>query len=285
MGRRALVLLAAGVLSCSHEPAYWKGISLPQYASVLAEGSSPEEGDFIHLRIHAKGRVKEVHRYFEQTLDAQWEPCFLAHVDPTWEDDHYHRAGRYSMWVNRSEGRLLRVASVWTTGPDQPLGPDEPDLAINHLASDSRFWDLAYRIICDQHDPELFSPFAAGNASKHYCRDDPEAIPFDAGRWVTADPAQRGRMTPDLLCRGLLLGLDKEQVVILLGPPDLDKGPEFSYRISKPDNFGSRYLPPPRGGIVCREGEYDLRFDFTTYVPDGGPMPFEVAMVCLRPGD
>ncbi|QDV35895.1 hypothetical protein [Tautonia plasticadhaerens] len=74
--------------------------------------------------------------------------------------------------------------------------------------------------------PPLYEPFFA-------------AREFDAPGWRAGDRLDRGRMTRDLESSGRLLGLDRGQVLDLLGPPDDRTEDSMSYSVDLGHRFGS----------------------------------------------
>lgn len=74
--------------------------------------------------------------------------------------------------------------------------------------------------------PQLYEPFFAARG-------------VDAPGWREGDRLDRGRMARDLESSGRLLGLDRGQVLDLLGPPDDRTEGSMSYSVDLGDRFGS----------------------------------------------
>ena len=85
-------------------------------------------------------------------------------------------------------------------------------------------------------------------------------------------------MAADLMCRGLLLGLNEREVIELLGPPDYTVGHTFGYRVVNPDGFG--HEPPLPSASLYEEGRYVLEFKFEGFDRLRHLLPFELDREC-----
>lgn len=65
------------------------------------------------------------------------------------------------------------------------------------------------------------------------------ATQFERSLWQAGSQIERGRMARDLESSGRLLGLGREQIIDLLGPPDDQTGASMSYKVDIGHRFGS----------------------------------------------
>jgi hypothetical protein len=75
--------------------------------------------------------------------------------------------------------------------------------------------------------------------------------PFEAGDWRTGDDVERGRMVRSLLASTLLSGQRREDVIALLGAPDLSSRNELKY------------------DVRCRQGKCGVDWQYSLVVEFG----------------
>lgn len=81
--------------------------------------------------------------------------------------------------------------------------------------------------------------------------------PFDPKLWQTGSLRQRGRMARDLESSEKLIGLSRDEVLALLGPPDRDDGPaSVAYTVDIGYKFG---FEPWTYCLTIRFGKTDAR--------------------------
>jgi hypothetical protein len=86
-------------------------------------------------------------------------------------------------------------------------------------------------------------------------------------------------MVADLMCRGLLLGLNEDEVLQLLGPPDYDSDGTFGYRFDHPEElYGAKVPPPP--GYRCDGTSSVLEFEFRGFDNTRRFLPFTLDPIC-----
>ena len=83
--------------------------------------------------------------------------------------------------------------------------------------------------------------------------------PFDSSLWKTGSLRQRGRLARDLRYSGKLIGLSRDEVFALLGPPDREDGPDaVGYTVDLGFKFG---WEPWTYSLTIRFGKADRRVE------------------------
>jgi len=280
MMRHGLISLLFVTAACAPDPQSWHGFPLPPETTMLKEVDAPySSATNMLLGLEGSAGFDEIAEFYQSRLPEGWERCPSSDVE--WPAAREYLPARYVSWWS-SGSRVLfwaRTAESWTDDVVEAYGVTRV-VVIGHDA-DPRSWELSYRGFCAPRNVELFSPMAVVS-SRQRCASASRESEFDSQAWRSADELQRGQMVDDLICRGLLLGLDQEETIELLGPPDAQDNSTFSYRVHI-----STYppLPPMADGILeCPETEAALRFDFTLKIPSEAHAPFGIDYGCWADG-
>lgn len=277
---RGLILLLFVIVACTPNAQSWHGFPLPPDTNLFKEIDLPfDTMQILFLAMEGPGEFDKIVAFYQSRLTEGWERCPSSDVE--WPAGREYLPARSVSWSNSgSRARFwVSTAEKWADDEVEELGVNR-FVVIGHDA-DPRSWELWYRGFCAPHDVELFSPIAVGG-SRGRCASASRGSRFDSHSWRTANELKRGEMTNDLICRGLLLGLDQEETIELLGPPDAQDNGAFSYRVQI-----STYppLPPMADGILqCPETEAALRFDFTLKIPSEAHAPFGIDWGCWANG-
>lgn len=253
-------------------PSEWYGIPLPPHATVVHEDEQPifGWGPELELAVDDPESLNLVHFFYQERLRGSWQLCPFAgsewknlpslEVGPDWRIQVWFDAERqqHVSVVTVGEGEHTRGPAILLTFYDKPST-----------------WPLVHRGLCQSSAQNLFHPLALQQARRH-CYDDSGMI-FEPDIWKASGPDDRGQMLSDLICRGMLLGLSREQTLALLGTPDGDSESGVSFRVRKPGGFGKYKAPVATN---CTQGWFDLRFHFPCDVADDCRVPYTIDEIC-----
>jgi len=263
-------LLLTVIASCSSPPPTWHDLPLPPDTSTIEEGNDRVFGWGPTLELDTVGvrSPDQIHEFYEETLEEQWELCPFSGSD--WKTLPSAVPGsRTQFWSNVEQRRHFSVTT------HKPSSDDSYAIIFLALYEGSETWDLVHRGYCESVSRHLFHPLAVIK-ERLYCFDD-STTTFESDAWKNTAPGERGQMLSDLLCRGLLLGLSMEQVLSLLGQPDVQSGPRFVYHLRKLGGYGRYKIPDTED---CKQEWFDLVFDYACDTLEECHLPYSVNPRC-----
>ena len=254
VGLRPLLLATmVAVAGCTFASGTWRGVPNPPFADVVKELEPHEVVSTIGYAVRShqiyfavpENSLDEVHRFYASVLDETWAVC--PSTDKAWVNPTEGYSARTSRWANVSGQAVLAVSTVRR---EDGGGVQQELWNAVAIVYDPLVFGLVHRAYCDP--PGGVTPSVQTVAlSSRLCSDDLRVEQFRPGSWKKADLDSRGLMFADLICGGLLLGLDNSSLLSLLGPPDESAYDRLFYRFRHVGKFGAYWMPPAPPGRDC----------------------------------
>jgi hypothetical protein len=280
MTRKAIVLIVLISAACATDPQCWRGFPLPPDVTVVKEHEEfLGSASILHIAFDKPLLFEEIVAFYEAQLPPSWSRCPSGYF--RWPPGRITSPAERAMWVNSEERQFLWAQTAERLNRDEVDNHDVEKLIVLGHDSDATSWELVNRGLCAPRNTELYSTMAIVH-SKGRCRSSSKGPTFDPQAWRSADEVTRGPLIDDLICRGLLLGIEQQEVIDLLGPPDTRDNGAFSYRAHL--TVDPPFPPPPNGTLECPETEGELRFDFTVEIPSDADATFWLAYECWEDG-
>lgn len=249
-----LFLLVTTLLITRVEPVReWHGMQIPAIAQIVLEQEpTMQQGtptslniSFAYLMLEDPNLMRGFHPGTEGVPSSPWEKCDVsAGTYLSKALSHNEVVFRETAWIDRTEKRIFGLTLFLEA--EDILDSDQEFNVLLVYSDDRRTFELLDRAVCDPEHASRIAPRVVVRSS-HYCDEELLEDEFDAEAWRSEDLELRGHMVADVICRGLILGLYRDEVHALLGPADIENGETLRYRFYRARKFWWEKWPPPEG--------------------------------------
>jgi hypothetical protein len=279
-----MVAVLTLVASTTHQD-LWNGFPLPSGIEVVEDKRDADGNRVVLSLVAAPEKLDHIHDFYQSYVGKPWERCPSSNSGWVPQEDS-DLLERCSAWVNRSSKCSFQVITEREMDGAETQELDDGNMRlVYHNGAAPVMFDLILRTRCGPRNSDLFSVWWAMPEWRLYCSQAGDRIRFDAHEWrSTADEKRRGLMILDLMCGSFLLGLGRDDVLKLLGPPDYRDNTVFGYRLYRPDFFDGMYAPPSLEASDCDDDWGVLEFDFDGFSRGESKLPFWLYNPCLQFG-